>query len=150
MPLTLLVQYNARADDQVLDRCLRLETEVAQIPQLRRQVGQYRRSQTDMEVASREQVGGCDACCRLSHLVTLGQTNRTARRPDKTLQGLSTKAFPDTDTCMHYSLPAPDQVARAHGDRTGRSDVTRRTVLQTRLSDICVSSVQWQDCMWLQ
>ncbi|CAB1118982.1 unnamed protein product [Ectocarpus sp. CCAP 1310/34] len=44
-----------KAHAEVLDRCLRLETEVTQIPQLRRQVGQYRRSQTDMEVASREQ-----------------------------------------------------------------------------------------------
>ena len=41
---------------QVLDRCLALEAEVAQIPALRRQLDSYRRSKTDMEVASREQV----------------------------------------------------------------------------------------------
>lgn len=41
---------------QVLDRCLELEAEVDQIPQLKRQVDRYRRSHTDMEVANREQV----------------------------------------------------------------------------------------------
>lgn len=41
---------------QVLDRCLALETEVAQIPQLKRDVDRYRRTHTDMEVANREQV----------------------------------------------------------------------------------------------
>lgn len=41
---------------QVLDRCLALEAEVAQFPALRRQLDSYRRSKTDMEVASREQV----------------------------------------------------------------------------------------------
>ena len=41
---------------QVLDRCLELEAEVSQIPQLKRQVDRYRRSHTDMEVANREKV----------------------------------------------------------------------------------------------
>lgn len=41
---------------QVLDRCLELEAEVDQIPQLKRRVDSYRRSHTDMEVANREQV----------------------------------------------------------------------------------------------
>lgn len=44
---------------QVLDRCLELEAEVSQIPQLKRQVDRYRRTHTDMEVAAREQVRLC-------------------------------------------------------------------------------------------
>lgn len=43
---------------QVLDRCLELEAEVSQIPQLKRQVQGYRRSHTDMETADREKVCG--------------------------------------------------------------------------------------------
>ena len=41
---------------QVLDRCLKLETEVTQIPVLRRQLEGYRRSKTEMEMTNREQV----------------------------------------------------------------------------------------------
>ncbi len=47
---------NIKPSHQVLDRCLELEGDVAQIPQLKRQVDRYRRSHTDMEVANREQV----------------------------------------------------------------------------------------------
>lgn len=56
-----LIEYH-----QVLDRCLELETDVAQIPQLKRQVDRYRRSHTDMEVANREQVRALPSCFALS------------------------------------------------------------------------------------
>lgn len=58
MPLHEILAYLFlfASNHQVLDRCLELEAEVAQIPQLKRQVDRYRRSHTDMEVANREQV----------------------------------------------------------------------------------------------
>ncbi|CAM9369379.1 unnamed protein product [Ectocarpus sp. 6 AP-2014] len=80
-----------KAHAEVLDRCLRLETEVTQIPQLRRQVGQYRRSQTDMEVASREQSRELETTreesARLSHEVKdLRESYETARGEQRRLQ----------------------------------------------------------------
>eukprot|EP00903_Cladosiphon_okamuranus_P013669 g12730.t1 len=91
------------AHAKVLDRCLELEAEVSQIPQLKRQLDRYRRSHTDMEVANREKSRELemaqDEVTRLSQEVrALADGSGAARNEHRRLQEeLYSRALEDTE-----------------------------------------------------
>ncbi|CAN0101905.1 unnamed protein product [Scytosiphon promiscuus] len=101
LPAQLKKEEDAHA--KVLDRCLELEAEVAQIPQLKRSVDRYRRSHTDMEVAAREQSRELEAAqdevSRLSQEVqTLTNGSGAVRDEQQRLhEELKSRALEDAD-----------------------------------------------------